>query len=95
MELNRLQVFENEITRGNREYFLGFMSNYFLKYPTKTTNTSLNKLLWKGIETTEQPKNLMAYLDQESYTIGRYLELSEDVLLQTEVVLELLDDIEK
>ena len=94
MELNRLQVFENEVSSGNREYFFVFMSNYFLKYPTITTNKSLNQILWKGLKTNELPKDLIAYFSQEEYTIWRYLELSEGVLLQTELVLKLLEDLE-
>tara|TARA_R110001632_G_scaffold146101_9_gene262993 strand:+ start:376 stop:1107 length:732 start_codon:yes stop_codon:yes gene_type:complete len=91
MELNRLQVHENEVSKGNREYFFRFMSNYFQKYPGEYPNESLNQILWKGLETKELPKDLMAYFDQEAYTIKRYLELSEDVLLQTKLVYRLLD----
>jgi hypothetical protein len=92
MELNRLQVHENEVSKGNREYFFRFMSNYFLKYPGEYPNESLNQILWKGVDTKELPKDLMAYFDQEAYTIKRYLELSENVLFQTNLVITLLDD---
>ncbi len=92
MELNRLQVFENEVSSSNREYFLEFMSNYFFKYPFEFPNKSLNKVLWEGLETNELPKDLMTYFAQERYTIERYLELSEDVFLQTKLVLNLLED---
>tara|TARA_R110000850_G_scaffold3773_3_gene17492 strand:+ start:393 stop:1124 length:732 start_codon:yes stop_codon:yes gene_type:complete len=94
MELNRLQVFENQVSLGNRDYFFRFMSNYFLKYPAETPFNSINQILWNGIETNELPKDLMAYFGQERYTIERYLELSRDVLLQTELVLKLLEDLE-
>ncbi len=92
MELNRLQVFENEVSSSNRDYFLGFMSNYFLKYPAEYSNKSLNQILWKGADLNELPKDLIAFFDQERYTIYRYLELSEDVLLQTKLVLNQLED---
>ena len=92
MELNRLQVFENEVSSGNRDYFFGFMSNYFHKYPAEYPNKSLNQILWKGVDTNELPKDLIAFFDQERYTIRRYIELSEDVLLQTKLVLNLLED---
>ena len=90
MELNRLQVYERQVTTSNSKYFLTFMSNYAHKYPKQTPNESLNQILWKGIETNEQPKDLFVYFDQESYTLTRYIELSESVLLQTELTSELL-----
>lgn len=93
MELNRMQVSEKEITTVNRDYLMTFMSNYRQKYPPETSNKSLNKILWEGIETNEQPKDLLAWLSQERYTIGRYLELREDVLMQTEKVLKLLEEV--
>ncbi len=90
MELNRLQVYERQVTSNNSKYFLTFMSNYAHKYPINSPNESLNKILWKGIETNEQPKDLIIYLDQERYTLTRFIELSESVLLQTELTLDLL-----
>lgn len=92
MELNRLQVHENEVSTGNRDFFFRFMSNYSFKYPSEYPNKSLNEILWEGVETKELPKDLMTYFDQEAYTIKRYLELSEDVLIQTKLVFSLLDD---
>ena len=70
------------------------MSNYELKYPADTPFDSINQILWNGIETNELPKDLVAYFGIERYTIERYLELSGDVLLQTELVLKLLEDLE-
>ena len=92
MELNRLQVFENKVSLGNRDYFFEFMSNYFLKYPAESQNKSLNQILWKGVDLNDLPKDLIAFFGQERYTIYRYIELSEDVLLQTKLVLNQLED---
>jgi hypothetical protein len=91
MELNRLQDHEKEVTSFNRDYFSGFMSNYSLKYPVETPNESLNQILWEGIETKGQSKDLIVYFDQERYTLTRFIELSERVLLQTELTLNLLE----
>jgi Family of unknown function (DUF6090) len=44
MELNRLQVYENEVSTFNSGHFLRFMSNYFLKYPAEYPT----KPLWIG-----------------------------------------------
>ena len=93
MELNRLQKFQKEITTSNRDYFLNFMERISIKYPDLNNpfNTEIiNKLLWKGINLDELPRDITSYLGQREYTIVRYIELTQNVLSQTEKVLKQL-----
>ena len=93
MELNRLQKFQKEITASNRDYFFNFMERISMKYPDLNNpfNTeSINKLLWKGINLDELPRDITSYLGQREYTIVRYIELTQNVLSQTEKVLKQL-----
>ena len=93
MELNRLQKFQKEITTSNRDYFFNFMERISMKYPDLNNpfNTeSINKLLWKGINLDELPRDITSYLGQREYTIVRYIELTQNVLSQTEKVLKQL-----
>ncbi|MFP4844386.1 DUF6090 family protein [Winogradskyella sp. PE311] len=92
MELNRLQTFEKTVQDGNRDYLMDFMQNLASKY---SYGSPLNKniteqLLWKDVKVNDLPRDLVNYLQQERYTISRYLELTDDVLQQTELVLNLL-----
>jgi hypothetical protein len=93
MELNRLQNFVSVVTIHNRDYFFKIVENLDIKYPstanpfnTKTTND----LLWKGVNVDALPRDLTTYLGQFDYTINRYVQLTESVILQTEKVLHLL-----
>ena len=93
MELNRLQKFQKEITTSNRDFFFNFMERISMKYPDLNNpfNTeSINKLLWKGINLDELPRDITSYLGQREYTIVRYIELTQNVLSQTEKVLKQL-----
>ncbi len=95
MELNRLQNYENTVQNGNKDYFFKFMEHVSLKYPTfgnPYSDDITSKLLWKHVELENLPKDVTALLEQEHYTITRYIELSERVLRQTELVLTLLSD---
>ena len=93
MELNRLQKSQKEITTSNRDYFFNFMERISMKYPDLNNpfNTEIiNKLLWKGINLDELPRDITSYLGQREYTIVRYIELTQNVLSQTEKVLKQL-----
>ncbi len=93
MELNRLQTFEQTVQDGNKAYLFNFMLNLGSKYPQFGSPLSKNKthqLLWKDVKVNDLPRDLSNYLGQERYTISRYLELTNDVLQQTELVLNLL-----
>jgi hypothetical protein len=98
MELNRLQNFQKEITNSNRDYYLNFMEHIAHKYP-KTGNSfntaNLDHLLWKGVALEELPKDITSYYGQKEYTINRYIELSEAVLKQTELVLKQLHELDE
>lgn len=93
MELNRLQTFEKTVQDGNKDLLLKYILNLGSKYPnfenTLIKNTT-HQLLWKNVKIDDLPKDLVTYLQQERYTISRYLELTDDVLQQTELVLNLL-----
>ena len=94
MELNRLQTFEKTVQNGNKAYLFNFMLNVGSKYPNFGSPLSKNKthqLLWKDVKVNDLPRDLVNYLGQESYTILRYLELTNDVLQQTELILNLLN----
>ena len=93
MELNRLQTFEKTVQNGNKAYLFNFMLNLGSKYPRLGSPLSKNKthqLLWKDVKVNDLPRDLVNYFGQEYYTISRYLELTNDVLQQTELVLNLL-----
>lgn len=93
MELNRLQTFEKTVQDGNKAYLFNFMLNLGSKYPTLGSPLSKNKthqLLWKDAKVNDLPRDLVNLLGQERYTISRYLELTNDVLQQTELVLNIL-----
>ena len=93
MELNRLQTFEKITQNGNKGLLLDFMQNLGSKYPnfdnTLIKNTT-HQLLWKNVNVNDLPRDFVNYLQQERYTISRYIELTENVLQQTELVLNLL-----
>ena len=98
MELNRLQNYEKGITTFNRDYFTKFMENISIKYPNPDNpfyTDVIGDLLWKSTNIEELPKDIISFLGQKSYTIVRYIELTENVILQTEVVLEQLHDLNK
>ena len=92
MELNRLQNFEQSLNSTNRDYFIEFMGN-MSKYPFSANPynpESLNELLWKGVQIDALPRDITSYLGQYEFTIGRYIELTTDVVSQTEKVLNML-----
>jgi hypothetical protein len=96
MELNRLQLHEREISSTNRESVVIIYSNFTLKYPPLNfPNKSVEQLFWKGTNTDELPKDLYHLIIRRGYAIFRYLELSKEVLQQTNLVLELLEDPKK
>ena len=93
MELNRLQIFEKTVQDGNKAYLFNFMLKLGSKYPQFGSPFSKNKthqLLWKDVKVNDLPRDLLNYFGQEHYTISRYLELTNDVLQQTELVLNIL-----
>jgi hypothetical protein len=93
MELNRLQTFEKSVQNGNKGLLLDFIQNLGSKYPNfgnKLINNKTNQLLWKNVKVNDLPRDYVNYLQQEQYTISRYIELTDNVLQQTELVLNLL-----
>ena len=93
MELNRLQNYENSVQNGNKNYLFKYMENIGLKYPlfgSPYSKDITSKLIWNKVKLESLPKDITALLKQEHYTINRYVELSERVLRQTELVLKLL-----
>ena len=93
MELNQLQTFEKTVQFGNRDLLMKYILNLGIKYPnfenTLIKNTT-HQLLWKNVKIDDLPKDLVSYLQQERYTISRYIELTDNVLQQTELVLNIL-----
>jgi hypothetical protein len=93
MELNRLQSFEKTVQDGNKDLLLKYMLNLGSKYPnfanTLIKNTT-HQLLWENVNVNDLPRDIVNFLAQEGYTISRYIELTDNVLKQTELVLNLL-----
>ncbi len=93
MELNRLQSFEKITQNGNKDLLLDYMLNLGNKYPVignPLNKNTTHQLLWKNVKVNDLPKDIVNHLNQERYTISRYIELTENVLQQTELVLNLL-----
>jgi len=93
MELNRLQSFEKITQNGNKDLLLDYMLNLGNKYPVignPFNKNTTHQLLWKNVKVNDLPKDIVNHLQQERYTISRYIELTENVLQQTELVLNLL-----
>jgi hypothetical protein len=93
MELNRLQGFEQAVQNGNKDYLFKYMENIGLKYPNalgQSKSDVMYQSLWENINTEDLPRDLTNFLNQESYTISRYIKLTEEVLKQTEIVLKIL-----
>ena len=93
MELNRLQNYEITVQNGNKDYLFNFMENIGLKYPTfgnPYNDNPTSKLLWRNINLEDLPRDITTLIRQEHYTLSRYIDLSERVLRQTELVLKLL-----
>ena len=93
MELNRLQTFEKITQNGNKDLLLDYMQNLGNKYPVignPLNKNTTHQLLWKNVKVNDLPKDIVNHLNQERYTISRYIELTENVLQQTELVLNLL-----
>ncbi|WP_115461322.1 DUF6090 family protein [Winogradskyella aurantiaca] len=93
MELNRLQLHELKISSVIREDYTLFVSNFRIKHPPlNLPNESLLRVLQQDIDTKHLPKDLFTLFERTGYGIYRYVELSEDVLKQTNLVLKLLED---
>lgn len=93
MELNRLQTFEKTVQDGNKRLLLNYIENLGSKYPiygSPLDNDTTTQLIWKNVNVDNLPRDIVNYLRQERYTIFRYTELTETVLQQTELVLNLL-----
>lgn len=93
MELNRLQTFEKTVQNGNKSLLLSFIQNMGSKYPnfgSPLSENTTDQLLWKNVKVNDLPRDVLNYLLQERYTISRYIELTGNVLQQTELVLNLL-----
>lgn len=94
MELNRLQIAEKTVQNGNSSYLFRFMENISLKYPyigDPLSSDKTSKLLWKNAKINDLPKDLTNIIIQEEYTLSRYIELTEKVMIQTKLVLLLLN----
>jgi hypothetical protein len=95
MELNRLQKAEQTVQNTNKDYLLEFMQNVNLKYPRfgNPFNTgAANQLLWEKVRIDDLPRDVLTLISQERYTRIRYIELTESVLHQTELVLKILNN---
>jgi hypothetical protein len=94
MELNRLQNSESLVSTFNKEYFFNVVQNILKKYPSinKSFNEEVINKLWEKEKKDDLPKDLIVAFGQLEYTINRYLVLTKDVLLQTELVLKQLQN---
>ena len=95
MELNRLQKTEQTVQNGNKDYLFVFMQKVSLKYPVngiQFNEDSRNQLLWNNVKIDDLPRDVSALIHQEDYTLRRYIETTESVLHQTELVLKMLNN---
>ncbi len=93
MELNRLQSSENSINKSNVNQLLTLIGEANRKYPTSTIPFRPNKtsqLLWDNVPLNEIPRDLTNFLSREQFVTQTYINLSRNVLLQTELVLDIL-----
>ena len=97
MELNRLQKTEQTVQNGNKDYLFVFMQKVSLKYPVngiQFNEDSRNQLLWNNVKIDDLPRDVSALIFQENYTLRRYIETTDSVLHQTELVLKMLNKID-
>ena len=98
MELNRLQKTEQTVQNGNKDYLFVFMQKVSLKYPAvngiQFNEDSRNQLLWNNVKIDDLPRDVSALIFQEDYTLRRYIETTDSVLHQTELVLKMLNKID-
>ena len=90
MELNRLQKSEKDASNFNRGILFNVLENTIFKYPTPDNSFKkevLNKL-WKQEKKDGLTKDIISYLSQNEFTINRYIIHTENVLRQTELILE-------
>ncbi len=92
MELNRLQKFENDVSNFNRKILFEVIDSTVRKYPPndESFNQELIDNLWEKENKDELPKDIIDFIGQSEFTIYRYLNLTDDVLRQTELVIKLL-----
>ena len=92
MELNRLQTFEDQISSFNRDYYFDLRVNLMNEYPANNiANPGIYEdKLWSGVSLEEFLIAGLSLAEQEIFTIQRGMDLTENVLLQTEKLLEQL-----
>ena len=93
MELNKLQNSERHVIQNNTQAVVGYLGYINKKYPMMGIPISMNEteaLIWKNVPIDDIPRDVANFLIQEQMLINGYLNLTEQVLKQTEYVLELL-----
>lgn len=93
MELNRFQTLEGEISSFNRDFFFDLRVNLLNKYPAYNVSFTpgvYSEKLWSGVQMDELIIAMLSLGDQEIFTIERGIDLTKDVLLQTEKLLKQL-----
>ena len=94
MELNKLQNQEKEISKFNNEVLFTVLENTAMKYPSKDNSYNIEILdeLWRQSNNEDLPKDLIHFLGQLEFTLSRYIDLTEEVLQQTKLVLKELEN---
>ena len=92
MNLNRSQNVEIEVSNGNRESYFRIYNNYLLRYIGRSgdINKTIKTELWKNVDATEFASIYINATNVNHHAVLRYIELTEDVLLNTKELIEIL-----
>ena len=91
MELNRLQNFEINISEGNRDSYFSMYNSYLQKYiRTGRLNKNLINEIWNNVSAIEHASIYINTIQIQEHNINRYIELSQNVIVKTEELLEIL-----
>jgi hypothetical protein len=91
MELNGLQNFEINISEGNRNSYFEMYNSYLQKYiSADRLNNTLTNEIWDNISAIEHASMYVNTIQIQKHNINRYIELSQNVLVKTEELLEIM-----
>ena len=93
MELNRLQNVEIGVTEGNTRSYFSIYSSYSQKYNRFEENEAIKNEIWKNVNSIEHASIYVSAINLQGHSVTRYIELTKDVLKQTEELLKTLKSI--
>ncbi|WP_223033492.1 DUF6090 family protein [Hanstruepera marina] len=91
MELNSLQQTEIGISNGNRASYFEMYNSYLKQYiPNNRSNSTVIKNLWINKSAEAHAPIYINTLRIQGHAISRYIEATQNVIIKTEELLELL-----